>query len=223
MTFRQSAEKSRGGSQVRAHPGVNRICWTVANTGTWAAGSISALSYILSIHVQDAGCITGALQLHHQKPLLTIFCLASPSLTRVCSGEEKRAAHTITLLHPPSYLLLPFRPQPPFVPFILFPSLSSHSPSAPSPGKPCFPICLALSISSHSSKLLAMPVALAMPFRSTRKESYTPIWTGSMGSPEVRSRPAGWPSACSSWSVATEGSKKGQWVGDRDVHVRGDW
>lgn len=76
------------------------------------------------------------------------------------------------------------------------PSISPPSP--PPPGGPLRPICLALSISSHSNKLLAIPVALAIALRRTRKESYTPVCTGSMGSPSVRSRPAIWPSACSS-------------------------
>lgn len=75
---------------------------------------------------------------------------------------------------------------------------SAHSSSPPPPGGPDLPICRALSISSQSRRFDAMPVELAMLFRSTRKLSKTPCCSGSMGSPSVRSRPATWPSACSS-------------------------
>jgi hypothetical protein len=56
----------------------------------------------------------------------------------------------------------------------------------------------ALSISSQSSKFDAMPELEAMEFLSTRKESYTPSCTGSMGSPVVKFSPTLLPSACSS-------------------------
>jgi hypothetical protein len=85
----------------------------------------------------------------------------------------------------------------------LIPTHFTHSSPCPSPGKPCFPICLALSISSHNNKFDAIPVELAMEFLITRKLSYTPVCTGSIGSPRVRSSPATWPSAWASWRVAT--------------------
>lgn len=81
--------------------------------------------------------------------------------------------------------------------------LIAYSISPPPPGGPVLPICRALSISSVSSRFDAMPVLEAMQLRRTRKESKTPTWMGSMGSPVVRSRPTARPSACSSWSAAT--------------------
>jgi hypothetical protein len=66
------------------------------------------------------------------------------------------------------------------------------------PGPGALPICLALSISSHSSRFDAIPAAEAMQLRSTRNESYTPSCVGSIGSPVVRLRPTMLPSACSS-------------------------
>jgi UDP-N-acetylenolpyruvoylglucosamine reductase len=64
-------------------------------------------------------------------------------------------------------------------------------------------ICRALSISSHNKRFDAIPVLEAMQFLRTRKESNTPSWIGSIGSPVFRSNPTVFPSACSSWSAAT--------------------
>lgn len=55
--------------------------------------------------------------------------------------------------------------------FLFLQSVQLAQSSFPPPGGPLLPICLALSISSHSNKLLAMPVALAMQFLSTLKLS----------------------------------------------------
>jgi hypothetical protein len=71
------------------------------------------------------------------------------------------------------------------------------------PGPGALPICLALSISSHSSRFDAIPAAEAIQLRSTRNESNTPSCVGSMGSPVVRLRPTTFPSACSSCRAAT--------------------
>ena len=80
---------------------------------------------------------------------------------------------------------------------------STDYSSIPGPGPPCLPICLALSISSHRRRFDAIPELDAIAFLSTRKESYTPSRTGSMGSPVFRSRPKMLPSVCWSWRVAT--------------------
>lgn len=66
-----------------------------------------------------------------------------------------------------------------------------------------FTICLAFSSSSQRSRFEAMPALDEIQFRSTRKESYTPSWIGSIGSPVVRLSPTTLPSLCSSWSAAT--------------------
>src|SRR5437762_7487249 len=51
---------------------------------------------------------------------------------------------------------------------------------------PKLTICRALSISSQSSRFDAIPQLDAMQLRSTRNESYTPSWTGSITWPVVR-------------------------------------
>src|SRR4051794_4162748 len=55
--------------------------------------------------------------------------------------------------------------------------------SIPGPGPPCRPICLAFRSSSHRRRLDAIPELEATQFLRTRKESYTPSSTGSIGSP----------------------------------------
>lgn len=123
-------------------------------------------------------------------------------------------SHTSILLHSTQPCFSTVAAAPPPMLFIQTYSVAQHHPhptfttySSPSPppppGGPLLPICRALSISSQSNRFDAIPVELAILFLKTRKLSYTPCCTGSIGSPDVRSRPAIWPSACSSWRVAT--------------------
>lgn len=79
----------------------------------------------------------------------------------------------------------------------------SLGPSIPGPGPPALPICRAFSSSSQRRRLEAMPELDAIMFLKTRKESYTPVSSGSIGSPVSRSRPTTSPSLTPSRRAAT--------------------
>ena len=133
----------------------------------------------------------------------------APFITPYCMHRNGRLHHgrCHVFISSSVPLLLPSTPHSPHLVRAQFaaPAFAALDPftSVCDTSGPKLTICRALSISSHSSRFDAIPQLEAMQLRSTRNESYTASWIGSIAWPVVRFKPTMLPSVCSSCSSAT--------------------